>query len=49
MAEIRRCQECGGLVALIDPTPHIISLRMAWVHINRFGHIKKRVKHRPVV
>lgn len=34
---------------LIDPTPHIISLNMAWVHINRWGRIKKRVNHPPVV
>lgn len=46
---MRRCAECGGLIALIDPTPHIISLNRAWVHITRFGRIKRRVKHRPVL
>lgn len=49
VAEVRRCLECGGLIALTHWPPYGIHLGMAWVHINRFGRIKRRVKHRPVV
>lgn len=49
MSEVRRCLECGGLIMLIHWPPHVISLGTAWVHVTRFGRIKRRVKHRPVV
>lgn len=46
---MRHCKECGGLIALIDPTPHIISLSRAWVHVTRWGRIKRRSNHGPVL
>lgn len=49
MAEIRRCTQCNGLIARIDPTPHIISLNRVWVHITRLGRIKRKVQHPPVL
>ena len=49
MAEVRRCAECGGLIALIHWPPYGIHLGQAWVHITRYGRIKRRIKHRPVL
>ena len=49
VAEIRRCEACGQLIALVHWPPYGIHLDQAWVHVNRFGRIKRRVKHAPVV
>ena len=43
-----RCEECGKPIVLIDPTPNVISLNRAWVHVNWLGFIK-RGGHAPVV
>lgn len=43
------CRACGGPIALINPTPHIISLTRVWVHVTRFGRVKRRANHAPVV
>lgn len=46
----RVCEVCRGPVALINLDKHrgVVGLRMGFVHITRFGRIKRR-GHRPVV
>lgn len=49
MTEVRRCRECGRFIALLHWPPYGIHLNYAWVHVSRFGNVKRRVNHKPVL
>jgi hypothetical protein len=47
--DVTTCQVCGKTLALIniDKARGIVGLTMGWVHVSRYGRIKRR-NHLPV-